>query len=403
MLTEKIIRDLKPDTRTTIVRDHKQRGLGVRITPKGTKAYVLEYWTQGRRRMATLGRCTEMSLQSARKRAAHWMVRIQEGRADPLGMREKARADAAMQPTVNEAIDRFFDEYVPGRLRAGRLAASTVAMYRMQCNAPLRPAIGHMKVADVTRGDIERAVAPYPPVSRNRLLALASRLFNLFEYWEIRPQHSNPTRGIERFREEPRDRVLSADELAALGQVLGERVNEHPHLVGVIRFTALTGLRIGEVLAIRWQDVHPDQHALLLPKTKTGRRSQTLSTAALEVLTGTPRLHGCEHVFSLTGKAAITYKTARQFFADCLEEAGLKDIHLHDLRRTVMTNAAIDGVGAHVLRDMLGHRTTAVADRYIRRTGSALVEATERSGSTMAAMLAGSDSANVVPLRRRSP
>ena len=62
---------------------------------------------------------------------------------------------------------------------------------------------------------------------------------------------------------------------------------------------------------------------------------------------------------------------------------------LHDLRRTVMTHAAASGIGVHVLRDLLGHQTTAMADRYIRRTGTALREATERSGASMAAMLEG--------------
>ena len=64
-----------------------------------------------------------------------------------------------------------------------------------------------------------------------------------------------------------------------------------------------------------------------------------------------------------------------------------------------MTNAAASGIGVHVLRDLLGHKTTAMADRYIRRTGSALVDATERSGAAMAAMLKGEKGADVVPLR----
>ena len=81
-------------------------------------------------------------------------------------------------------------------------------------------------------------------------------------------------------------------------------------------------------------------------------------------------------------------------------KAGIGDATVRDLRRTVMTNAAASGIGVHVLRDLLGHKTTAIADQYIRRTGSALVDATEQSGAAMAAMLNGKKGAGLVPVHK---
>ena len=75
------------------------------------------------------------------------------------------------------------------------MAARTAADYRQQCNRYILPAIGKRRVADVKRHDIERMLKPLKPVQRNRVAALTSRLFNLFESWEWRPQHSNPVRG----------------------------------------------------------------------------------------------------------------------------------------------------------------------------------------------------------------
>ena len=69
--------------------------------------------------------------------------------------------------------------------------------------------------------------------------------------------------------------------------------------------------------------------------------------------------------------------------------AGLSDVRLHDLRRTVMTAAAAAGVGTHILRDLLGHKTTAMADRYVRSVGSPVAEARAHVAATMAAMMAG--------------
>ena len=65
-----------------------------------------------------------------------------------------------------------------------------------------------------------------------------------------------------------------------------------------------------------------------------------------------------------------------------------------------MTEAAALGVGAHLLRDMVGHKTTAMADRYARRAGAPLTELRERMGQSMAAKLAGEGAAEVVKMNR---
>ena len=82
------------------------------------------------------------------------------------------------------------------------------------------------------------------------------------------------------------------------------------------------------------------------------------------------------------------------------EQAGLEDVRLHDLRRTVMTNAAAMGVGTHILRDLLGHKTSAMADRYIRAVGNPVREAREQVGAAMAAMMEGKVG-EVVPIGGR--
>ena len=262
------------------------------------------------------------------------------------------------------------------------MTAGTLDGYRHGAERYVLAKIGKRRVADVTRGDVESLVAPLPRVTRNRTLALVSRLFTLAERWEWRPQHANPARGIERAREEPRDRVLAPTELAALAGALVDLEAESPASVAAIRVAAITGLRIGEVLAMRWEHVDFETGRLTMPATKTGRRVHDLPTPALEVLAAHPRFN--DWCFS-TGRVAITYKTVRDVFARACERAGLADVRPHDLRRTVMTSAAAAGIGTHVLRDQLGHKTTAMADRYVRAVGNPVREAREQVGATMAA------------------
>ena len=389
MLTEKIIRDAKPQTKARILWDGHVKGLGCRIFPGGQKSFVLSYRIGGRKRLATLARCSEMSLRSARLKAGTELVRIREGKSDPLQRRQEAKT----APTVKYGVDRYFNEYAPVRVAAGRLSERTVREYRKSAKARICPAIGENRIQDVTKRDIEHMVQSLGPSARNRLLAFASALFNLFEDWEWREQRTNPVRGVERAREEPRDRTLSAEELSDLNTALEVQVDRWPAAVAAIRFAALTGLRIGEVCSARWQDFNQEISVLVLPSTQTGRRLQPLSTPAVALLECQPRIN--DFIFT-NGRTAVAYKHVRRVFAIAAKCAKLKDVRLHDLRRTVMTNAAASGIGVHVLRDLLGHKTTAMADRYIRQTGGALVEATERTGSNMAAMLNGGQADKIV-------
>ena len=65
-----------------------------------------------------------------------------------------------------------------------------------------------------------------------------------------------------------------------------------------------------------------------------------------------------------------------------------------------MTEAAALGVGAHLLRDFVGHKTTAMADRYARRAGAPLTELRERMGASMAAKLGGSQGNEATVLKK---
>ena len=393
-LTERVVRDAKADGKARTIWDQQVMGLGLQITPTGVKNYVIRYRVGDRRRQAIIARAGQVSLKAARERAGAELVRIRAGETDPLERRREAKE----APTVADGVARFFDEYAPERVRIGRMSPRTVAEYRKGVRRYVLPALGKLKIADVSRRQVEVMVKPLRPAQRNRVLAVTSRLFTLFERWEWRPQRSNPVRGIERAREEPRDRVLAPSELAALASALGEEEEQSPAAVGAIRLAALTGLRIGEVLAIRWEHVDYETGRLILPSTKTGRRVHDLPTPAVEILAALPRINGW--CFTTGVDAAITYKTTRNVFARVVKAAGLDDVRLHDLRRTVMTNAAMAGVGTHVLRDLLGHKTTAMADRYVRAVGNPVRDAREAVAGQMAAMMQGK-AAEVVTLRGR--
>ena len=335
--------------------------------------------------MANIGRSSEMTLREARERAGVELVRIRNGESDPL----KRRRDVRAAPTVAEGVERFFTEYVPRRQADGRLAERTERNYKHQWERTVRvsPELGARKIKDVTRQDIEKAVASRGPVERNRTVAFLSRVFSLFEAWELRPQHSNPCRHVEKAKEQPRDRVLAPSEIQSLGAVLDKI--DTPLPAACIRFLLLTGWRVGEALTLRWDQINFETGQITLPSTKTGRQLRVVAGMVLEVIGSLPRVNSNPYVFAGARSAAISEKTLRSCFARTCQQAGIEDARLHDLRRTVATAAAASGLNVFMVRDLLNHSTLAMANRYARRANSALQHAHDESAARMASMMAG--------------
>ena len=384
-LTERIVRDARSGPQAYVIWDQELKGFGCRVFPSGNKSYVLLYMSGQRQRLSTVGRCSEMSLRDARDRVRAELVRIRDGMPGPLERRDQVRE----APTVNDALARFFDETVPKRIAAGRFSERTAREYRKQSRRYVSPILGTLPVEKVTRHDVERLAASLSdrPAQRNRVLAFVSALFTWTERWEWRPQHTNPARGIERGREAPRRRILSRDEFSSLSMALGDAEQDRAPSVAAIRVAALSGLRISEVIAMRWSDVDLDTGRVHLPSTKTGARVHDLPAPAIALLSALPRIN--EWVFTYGRAAPVTYRTVRAHFADIVAKAGLADVRLHDLRRTLITAAAAAGESVFVVRGLLGHTTTTMAARYVQEAGLAVREARERAGNTVAQMMAG--------------
>ena len=114
------------------------------------------------------------------------------------------------------------------------------------------------------------------PAHANRVLRTLSKMFNLAEDWELRPIHSNPVKNIERYKEEPRERYLSDQELVCLGKVLDQAEKcqtETPYFIALVRLLLLTGARLREIMHAQWEWVNQDKGLLILPDSKTGKKT----------------------------------------------------------------------------------------------------------------------------------
>ena len=386
MLTERRIRDAKAESKTRFLWDAQVKNLGVRITPKGVKSYVVFYRSAGQEAPCDAGAGggvvatggpgqsgAAVGRDSRRRSAPAGKAAPGEGGADRGGwagsVLRRVRTNAAgpsvawhRAPYRSTAVRR---SSTSGRLSAGNaLLTWDVGTWSWPlggCRA--RPATARWRSSRGCSVCSRRGSG-----DRSRRTPCAASIARAKT-----PEIGCSTRRSWRSWQPALDR-------------LDERF---PASVAAIRVAALTGLRISEVLAIRWEHVDFASRRVTLPQTKTGRRSHHFPAAALDIMRAVPRLNEGHHVFAVDARGALTYRTVRHHFGDAVKRAGLSDVRLHDLRRTFMTNAAAAGVGTHVLRDLLGHKSTAMADRYVRSVGSPVADAREAVGSAMAAAMAG--------------
>lgn len=377
-LTEARIREAKPQGKAFYVWDSTVKGFGLYVTKAGSKSFVLSYRSPDKvKHTVTLARVGELSLIEARQRATKEKLAIRDGESSgPLAKRQAIQE----APTFADLWQRFLDDVVPERLALGRFSKKSLSDYSKIARLYLLPVLGTLRVKDIVRADVERTArkAAKYPVQRNRMLAVASRLFSLAERWEWRGQNSNPAKGIERAKENARDRVLAGTELQALSVALDALERQYPYEVAAIRTAALTGLRISECLSLRWENVDLETGRAILPKTKTGRRVIPLAGPVRDTLAALPRLHGSPWAFNSSRDGVpATYRQTCRVFGLAGKRAGLGDVRLHDLRRSLATHLAARGVNAFVLRDVLGHADIAMSQRYVRVSSAALLEANE--------------------------
>lgn len=368
-----------------ILWDDDPRGLGLRIFPSGVKTFVLLYRDRGgAKRLATIGAFGVFTLDQART-AARDMLRQAETGADALQVKRAHKA----APTFGELATTYLERH------ASRKRSGDADRRRLETHA--LPVWRNRKAADITRMDVAdlirsvgesrvqapksekpvatRKAARRPGASRkttgrpyeaNRLLALLSVMFNKGTAYGLLPLgHPNPCAGIDRYREQKRDRWITPAELPKMAQAIDAEAD--PYARAALWLYLLTGCRKSELLGARWSDYDKDRAVLRLPVTKNGQPHEVpLSAPAAALLDGLPRQEGNPYIFP--GRKEETHlESIRGPWDRVRVAAGVADARLHDLRRTVGSWLAQSGNSLHLIGRVLNHAnqsTTAIYARF---------------------------------------
>ena len=366
--------------------DDRMPGFGVRIYPSGVKSFVLSYRHQGRKRLMALGRYGVLTLDMARDKARQALVDSNGGR-DPLDQRAKRNH--------GETIADLAETYME---RHAKVHKKTWLADQRAINKYILPAWATKKVQNLERSDVAKLhhdVGRTYPVTANRLLEVISKMCELARIWGFVDENAiNPARGITRFKEQSRERYITPQELPKLAVAIDNESNLYARYA--IWLFLLTGLRKSELLKSRWADVDWNREELTIQDTKNGRPHHLpLSSAALALLRQLPRQEGNPFVFPgrEDGKNLVNIDKA---WRRIRTEAGVPDVRLHDLRRTVGSWLAQSGNSLHLIGRVLNHRTASTTQVYARFANDQVRDALESHGKRLMGIAAAKDLKNVI-------
>jgi integrase len=419
-LTKQSLARLKPRSKPYIEYDSDLPGFGVAVYPSGIKSWVCEYRPHGggrgvAKKRVTLGKTSQLTPEQARRAAGDMLATVRLG-GDPAQEKLERRASV----TVGELIDLFDSQYVGPMLKPGTIVSHRIALEE------LRRAHGALKATALTRAHVttlhfRMADRPY---AANRAAAVWSKAFAWAADAGLIPEGRNPIKGLKKYREQGRQRFLTRDELARLGDKLREgetlglpysvdeskptakhapkadhrRVKLDQYAAAAIRLLILTGARLREILHAKWEQVDIERGLIFLADSKTGKKPLYLSAAVQQVLADLPRVEGNPHVIA-GAKDGQPRSDLKKPWAAVSRAASLEGVRLHDLRHSFASIGAGASLGLPIIGKLLGHSQPATTARYAHLDADPLRRAANTIGATISAALAGRNEANLVAIK----
>jgi len=379
VLTELLLRRLRPRAQRFLIWDRKQSGLALQIRPNGRRGWKCIYSCRGRVRWFHLGDGNAIGLQQARELARDIMYAVAKGE-DPQA-EKRARRNAG---TFAELAERYVEDYAKRRNKSWRQGDKLVRRY-------LLPSWAKLEAKSITRSEVRLAIGRIAaPVLANQVLAAASAIFS----WAVKQEviAVNPCRGVERNETASRERVLADSELRLFWEAFGRAGRAGTAL----KLILLTGQRPGEVAHMRsehivdgwWEMPGKPVEALDWPGTKNGQSHRVWLPEPAQLL--------------LSSAKTITASKLDPVMRSICAELGIADkVTPHDLRRTHGTKVTALGFGRDAMNRVQNHREGGIASVYDRHE---YAEENKRIMETVAAELirlaeGRPASGKVVPLR----
>jgi integrase len=348
--------------------DNSVRGLTLRVTPAGNKVFYYYRKVDGRPMDIKIGPFPDLTVDQARAKAEEYNGVVAR-REDPTKVRSNARDEWTFA-----RLSEWWVEYARHKKqkKSWELDAWMLANYL----APLN----NQRLSKISKADIrhlhQKLTENHGTYAANRAMELARAMFNRAIAHEIFPG-PNPVLGVEWNKKRSRDRRLMPGEVAAFFDALD--ADASVDMKDYLLLSLFTGARQANVLAMRWDEFDFVGRLWRIPETKNGLPLIVpLEEQELEILLRRKQGATSPWVFptrSVTGHM-VEPKTG---WRRILKRAGIEDLRMHDLRRTLGSWMAETGASLHVIGKTLGHLTPTATMIYARLSTAPVREAKLRA------------------------
>ncbi|MBF6571639.1 MAG: site-specific integrase [Candidatus Binataceae bacterium] len=377
-LTQRLVESTSPPAAGQLfIRDTEVEGFALRVTAAGARSFVWEGRIKGRPRRLTLGKYPDLTVLLARNKAQATRSAVAAG-GDPALDRQRA----LKAPIFKNLVADYFERHAKPHKLSWKEDEKQLRRYTPQ-------GWYARKLSDISHDDVAKLHATvgreHGPYAANRLVRLLRTMFNLARDWGF-SSDANPATRIKQFHEEKRDRFLSPDELMRVNEALAQEPNEYWRAYFVLSF--LLGPRRSELLSAKWEDFDLVAGTWRLPMTKAGRSHLLpLSTPAIEILRSLLQNGKRLGVFVFAGSGKTGHLAEpKKAWHRIRTRAGVPDVRIHDLRRTLGSWLAASGYSLPLIGRALNHTNVSTTAVYARLSLDPIREALEKNAALMLAV-----------------
>ena len=325
-----------------------------RITPEGKTAFRAKVRLKGfPSESASFTRLTD-----ARKWAHATESAIREGR--------HFKTSEAKRHTLADMVDRYIKEVVPTKPKNARNTARNLKWWKQ--------AIGSYSLADISPTLIAQSRDALlssntirgtlrSPSTVIRYMASLSHAFTIaVKEWGW--LDDTPMRKVSKPRSvRGRARFLDDDERDRLLQAC--QVSKNRNLYTIVVLAISTGMRLGELMSLRWSQIDLSRQRITLHDTKNGdRRGVPLAGHALEQIAAVSKIRHIKSDLLFPGLNPLKPIEISSSWCTALKKANIEDFRFHDLRHCAASYLAMNGASSAEIAEVLGHRTLQMVKRY---------------------------------------
>jgi integrase len=216
------------------------------------------------------------------------------------------------------------------------------------------------RISDITCAMIEEyksiKLKKVTSATVNRELACLKCMLNKAVLWG--KLSANPAKNVRLLKENnARLRFLSKEEIARLLD------NCAGHLRPVVTLAVFTGMRKGEILNLKWQDIDIQRGLINIYDSKNGTKRESYINETVKRTLIAVRKHP-ESPYVFCRQSGEPYYNLRKSFFTACKKSGIVDFRFHDLRHTFASQLVMSGVDIKTIQELLGHKSIEMTLRY---------------------------------------